>query len=140
LKSFSSAPDYCQSQFSGGGHFSKHRQRLQVASAVSAGFNEPAMQPQFLWQRCQKGLNMQDIDYAAVAVKKAIVEKYGRAVDLNDLEVVAGERAISVQHGDKVAEGTRDNLLAAVRKADTYESLWQLLQASGAQLSSSRPV
>ena len=46
---------------------------------------------------------------------------------------------MSVMHGDRLAEGTRDNLLAAIRKADTYENLWQMLLVSGEQLISSRP-
>ncbi len=68
-----------------------------------------------------------DIDYAAVAVKAAIVEKFGRQNDLNDLEVTAGDKAISVIHADRRAAGTRDALLAAVRKASDYQQLWELL-------------
>jgi hypothetical protein len=83
---------------------------------------------------------MQDIDYAAVAVKAAIVEKFGRDAALDDLTLVAKDRTISIKHGRKQAEGSRDNLLAAVRKADSYESFWQVLNASGAQLSSSGPT
>ncbi|MGD9724428.1 MAG: hypothetical protein AB7O59_24245 [Pirellulales bacterium] len=65
-----------------------------------------------------------DIDYAAIAVNNAIVEKFGRANELTDLEVVANDQTISVRHAGQVAEGTRDNLLAAVRAADTYAQLW----------------
>ena len=83
---------------------------------------------------------MQDIDYAANAVKTAILEKFGRAVALADLEPVANDRTISIIHAGQQAEGTRDNLLAAIRKADSYESLWQLLNDGGAQLSSSGPT
>lgn len=68
-----------------------------------------------------------DIDYAAIAVKKAIVEKFSRTNDLQDLSVCANEKTISVQQGEHAAEGTRDQLLAAVRKADSYDSLWRLL-------------
>jgi len=71
-----------------------------------------------------------DIDYAAVAVKKAILEKFGRQNELDALEVIAHESAISIQHNGQVAEGTRDNLLAAVRKADSYASLWDVLPTS----------
>ena len=66
-----------------------------------------------------------DIDYAAVAVKNAIVEKYGRKTELSGLEVSAGERTIRVEHAGRVAECTRDNLLAAVRKAESYDQLWE---------------
>jgi hypothetical protein len=81
-----------------------------------------------------------DIDYAAVAVKTAIVEKFGRATDLEHLEVSANERTISVTDGDRSAHGTRDKLMAEVRKAQTYDELWQGLLNSGSQLASSRPV
>jgi len=83
---------------------------------------------------------MQDIDYAAVAVKAAIVEKFGRDAALDDLTLTANNRTISVVHDGKRAQGTRDNLLAALRKADSYESFWEMLKASGSQLSSSGPT
>ena len=65
-----------------------------------------------------------DIDYAAVAVKTAIVEKFGRREELDALEVTAGERTIVVQHNEDTIEGTRDDLLARVRKAEEYSQLW----------------
>ncbi|MFO0900690.1 MAG: hypothetical protein U0836_24945 [Pirellulales bacterium] len=65
-----------------------------------------------------------DIDYAAVAVRNAIVEKFGRQVDLDDLQVIAGERTIELRHGDLTAAGTRDALLAILRKASEYQNLW----------------
>jgi len=71
-----------------------------------------------------------DIDYAANAVKAAIVEKFGRASELQDLVVIANEKTISLQHGENAAEGTRDDLLAAVRAADSYPRLWEVLPAS----------
>ncbi len=80
-----------------------------------------------------------DIHYAAIAVKAAILEKFGRAVPLEDLEVVANHRTMTILHGDRIAEGTRDNLLAAVRKAESYDSFWQTLLVSGEQLMSSKP-
>lgn len=83
---------------------------------------------------------MQDIDYAAVAVKTAITEKFGRASQLTDLDVAASDNIISITHGSNHAEGNRDKLLAAVRKAVSYEQLWELLHASGDQLSSSGPT
>jgi hypothetical protein len=68
-----------------------------------------------------------DIDYAATAVKKAVVEKYGKAIDLNDLDVIANERTISVRHEGRAADGTRPDLLAAVRDADDYAGMWAIL-------------
>ena len=72
-----------------------------------------------------------DIDYAAVAVKTSIVNKFGRKNDLNDLQVTANERTISIVHEDRTAEGTRDDLLAAVRAAESYADLWELLPTFG---------
>jgi len=68
---------------------------------------------------------LRDIDYAATAVKKAIVEKFGRQNPTEDLLVTAKERTIAVQDGEHIAEETRDNLLAALRKAESYEQFWQ---------------
>jgi hypothetical protein len=69
-----------------------------------------------------------DIDYGAIAVKTAIVEKYGRQADLQTLDVTAKERSIELRDGGHAAEGTRDDLLAAVRAADSYDSLWESIQ------------
>jgi hypothetical protein len=66
-----------------------------------------------------------DIDYAAIAVTNAISEKFGRANDLKDLEVIANDRTITVRHDKQVTEGTRDDLLAAVRAAETFDQFWQ---------------
>jgi hypothetical protein len=71
-----------------------------------------------------------DIDYAAVALKKALVEKFGDAA-LEDLETVAGESAISIHHAGRTAEGTRHDLLAAVRKATSYANFWEVLESEG---------
>ena len=72
-----------------------------------------------------------DIDYAAIAVEKAIAEKFGRSVDLQHLSVTAGEKAISLRDPElglkRGAAGSRDDLLAAIRAAESYENLWQLL-------------
>jgi len=73
-------------------------------------------------------LMARDIDYAAVAVKTAIMEKFGRKNDLGGLDVAAGERTISVRDGEHAAEGTRDALLAGIRDADSYADLWQRWQ------------
>ena len=70
-------------------------------------------------------LMARDIDYAATAVQTALVEKYGRKNALEDLRVIAHERTIAIHHAGRVAEGTRDDLLAAVRKADSYADFWQ---------------
>ena len=70
-------------------------------------------------------LMARDIDYAATAVQTALVDKYGRKNALEDLRVIANERTIAIQHAGRVAEGTRDDLLAAVRKADSYDDFWQ---------------
>jgi hypothetical protein len=72
-----------------------------------------------------------DIDYAAIAVNNAIADKFGRKCDLKDLEVTANERTITLRHDDRSGEGTRDDLLAAIRAAETYEQLWELLPTEG---------
>lgn len=72
-----------------------------------------------------------DIDYAAISIKTAIVEKYGRKSDLHDLDVTAKERTISIRDGARMAHGTRDELHAVIRAADTYASLWELLPMDG---------
>ena len=72
-----------------------------------------------------------DIDYAATAVKKAIVEKFGRKNELQNLAVTADEKTISIRDGRRIAEGTRDDLLAAVRAADSYARLWERLATHG---------
>jgi len=70
-------------------------------------------------------LMLRDIDYAATAVKKAIVEKFGQQNPTAGLVVMAKEKTIAVQDGERIAEEMRDNLLAAVRKAESYEQFWQ---------------
>ena len=72
-----------------------------------------------------------DIDYAATAVHTAIVEKFGRKANLDDLQMTANERTISVHDGVRCAEGTRDDLLAAIRASDSYEKLWEVLAQCG---------
>jgi hypothetical protein len=70
---------------------------------------------------------LRDIDYAAAAVQRAIVEKFGGQHDVEGLRVIAKENTIFVDDGDRSGEGTRDALLAAVRKATSYDQLWQVL-------------
>jgi hypothetical protein len=72
-----------------------------------------------------------DIDYAAIAVHTAIVEKFGRKSDLQNVEVTANDTTISIHDGAHTAEGTRDDLLAAVRAADSYAKLWEVLAMRG---------
>jgi hypothetical protein len=71
-----------------------------------------------------------DIDYAAQAVRSAMMEKFGRQNELDDLQVVAGEQSIRVEHQGQAAAGTRDDLLAAIRNSADYASLWKELQTS----------
>jgi hypothetical protein len=71
-----------------------------------------------------------DIDYAAAAVGRALAEKFSRSHSLNELQVTANERTILVRDGQRTAEGTRDNLLAAVRNAGTYENFWEGFSSS----------
>jgi hypothetical protein len=68
---------------------------------------------------------LRDIDYAAVAVKTSLVEKFGRQNPTENLQVTANEKTITLQDREQIAEGTRDNLLAAVRKASTYDEFWK---------------
>ncbi|MBX3414713.1 MAG: hypothetical protein KF708_18640 [Pirellulales bacterium] len=63
---------------------------------------------------------MRDIEYAALAVRRQIVEKFGAEEDLSKLTVQAGEATIVVAHGAQRVEGTRDNLLAMLRQSTTY--------------------
>jgi hypothetical protein len=67
-----------------------------------------------------------DIDYAAATVRKSIVDKFSD-VELQDLQVMAGERTIYFEFEGRKAEGTRDALLAAVRKAKSYADLWEVM-------------
>jgi hypothetical protein len=71
-----------------------------------------------------------DIDYAAIAVKNAILEKFGRQEPLEELVVTAEKRTIELRHEGRAAGGTRDELLAAVRKAATYAQFWEVAPVS----------
>lgn len=68
-----------------------------------------------------------DIDYAATAVNRAIVEKFGRSNDLQHLTITALENTIEVRDREQVGAGTRDNLLDTLRKSASYAELWQQL-------------
>ena len=63
---------------------------------------------------------LRDIDYAAIAVKKAIVDKFGQSNDLETLDVVAGKQTIAMAMVERIAEASRDSLLAGVRNAGSY--------------------
>jgi hypothetical protein len=73
---------------------------------------------------------LRDIDYAATAVQRAIIEKFGRSHDVQELRVTANENTISLADAERIGEGTRDALLAAVRKAESYDHLWQIVPGS----------
>ncbi len=72
-----------------------------------------------------------DIDYAAEAIKTAIVEKFGWKNDLKQLNVRADERTIAIEIDNHLAEGTRDDLLSALRKATTFDDFWEVLAREG---------
>ncbi len=67
-----------------------------------------------------------DIDYAASAVNKSMVEKFGGKCDLGGLTVVALESVIRLEDGQRRSEGTRSFLMSTIRKAETYDQFWQL--------------
>ncbi|HEY2826697.1 MAG TPA: hypothetical protein VGJ04_03780 [Pirellulales bacterium] len=73
---------------------------------------------------------LRDIDYAATAVKTAIVEKFERDEAMEGLVVIANERTISVQHGPRTAVGTRDHLITALRKVGSYDQFWKEVSTS----------
>ena len=68
---------------------------------------------------------MRDIEYAALAVRRQIVDKFGAQHDLSTLTVVAGENSILVEDGEQRIEGTRDNLLAGLRGSSSYREFFQ---------------
>jgi hypothetical protein len=72
------------------------------------------------------GSMLRDIDYAATAVKTALVEKYGREILIEDLQVKASEHTISVQQGERIAAGTRDMLISCIHKASSYDQFWRM--------------
>ncbi len=71
-----------------------------------------------------------DIDYAAIAVQKAIVNKF-HPLELQDVQAIAGDKTIAIHHNGRVARGTRDDLLAAIRKATSYDNLWEVFANEG---------
>ncbi len=71
-----------------------------------------------------------DLEHAAIAVRRAIVEKFWKT-PLEDLLVTAESRFLLIQHEGRRAVGSRDDLLAALRKAATYPGFWDVLQEEG---------
>lgn len=72
-----------------------------------------------------------DIDYPAVAVKNAIVAKFGAQIEPPELEAQTTGKVIAIRHAENAAEGTRDDLLAAVREASSFSNLWEVLARDG---------
>lgn len=75
---------------------------------------------------------MRDTDYAAVAITAAITEKFGHKTDISGLRTLAKDKTILLEDGARAIEGTRDQLLAGIRKAVTYDEVWQALPAPAA--------
>ena len=71
-----------------------------------------------------------DIDYAAAAVNRAIVEKFGRTNDLQHLTVTAKETTIEVCDQRHTAEGTRHEMLDALCDCTSYADFWRMLTAA----------
>lgn len=61
---------------------------------------------------------MKDIDYAARAVQTAFQRKFGAGHDLDSLVVEPLEMHIALAFSGQRLEGTRDELMIAIRKAD----------------------
>ncbi len=70
---------------------------------------------------------LRDIDFAAVAVRKAIRGKgFERQTRPSRRWMSSRESEPSpCGDGDRLAEGTRDALLAGIRDAGSYDELWQ---------------
>jgi hypothetical protein len=69
-------------------------------------------------------LQLRDIDYAALAVETAFRDKFGRQTDLTDCKVSAGATTITINDRDQTVAGTRDQLLARLRRSATYAEFW----------------
>ena len=72
-----------------------------------------------------------DTDYAAIAIRNAVEEKFGRKTSVADLQAQGNDRTITLRDGERTAEGTRDDLLAALRRSTTYENFWEVLETDG---------
>lgn len=76
-------------------------------------------------------MTREEVDYAAVAVRTAIVEKFFGKAEPPDLHLESAGRMISIRDAGRSAQGTRDDLLATVRKTQTYDAFWDLLLSDG---------
>ncbi len=72
-------------------------------------------------------MRLRDIDYASITVRKAIEEKFSPDNQLESLVVTAKDNTILVEDGQRFSEGTRDDILMALRKAETYAQFWDRL-------------
>jgi hypothetical protein len=68
-----------------------------------------------------------DIDYAAAAINRAVLEKFGRTNDLQHLKITAKESTIAVSDNTYAAEGTRHDFMDALRDCTSYPDFWRLL-------------
>lgn len=66
---------------------------------------------------------LRTIDYAARAVQAAILDKYRIAPDTSDLRVEALDDTIRVAASGRDIQGTRDELMAAIRQAASLDEL-----------------
>lgn len=65
-----------------------------------------------------------DLEYAAIAVERALTEKFGSRASLDGLMVTPRERTIAVCQGEQTIEGTRDFLLSIIRQAGSLDQFW----------------
>jgi hypothetical protein len=66
---------------------------------------------------------LRTIDYAAQAVRTALLDKFGRQIRTEDLEVEALDNAIRITFAGRKIEGTRDELMSAIRRASAPKDL-----------------
>lgn len=66
-----------------------------------------------------------DIDYAAAAVRRAILERFPSETSDESLVVTAQDATILVEDRGMRAEGTRDELITRIRKVETLDKFWE---------------
>lgn len=66
-----------------------------------------------------------DIDYAAAAVRRAILERFPDETSAETLTVQALDDTILVEDRGMRAEGTRDELITRIRKVPTLDKFWE---------------
>lgn len=66
-----------------------------------------------------------DIDYAAAAVRRAILERFPEETSEETLAVHALEATILIEDRGMRAEGTRDELITRIRKVPTLDKFWE---------------